>query len=326
MIRFSFSGIFYFLGHIALIFSLAVLINQEYNPAFIFFVILIFLFAESIIRTLWISRKKANITCENSTPFLLTHVNQNLSLFFSAEKELFKHKKPNIYKLSITPKKLKTEWADNHTLKLTLNLSKPACIKLKSIRFTEMDLIHLHTINYVHCEQDQSIIVLPEPVRNKEIEHQINNMGHKTKNHDYILGLRDYQPGDRFKDINWKQSSKQGILQVNQFYAKDKPSVTLFIDTFTDKSSDKKAMDLLFQNITHLVLYSSYRKYIKKIIINNKTFILNKDKQLFLETLVMKKRIFSQKKPPTIQEQPDMVIITTRKNINMRNCVVVEKL
>lgn len=324
MIRFSFSGIFYFLGHIALMFSLAVLINQEYNPAFIFSVILVFLFAESIIRTLWISRKKTKITCESSTPFLLTHVNQDVSFFFSAEKKLFKHKKPAIYKVSITPKKLKTEWADNHTLKLTLNMSKPACIKLKNIRFIEMDLIHLHTVNYVNCEQDQSIIVLPEPVKNKEIENKINNMGHKTRNRDYILGLRDYQPGDKFKDINWKQSSKQGTFQVNQFYAKDKPSVTVFIDTFTDKSSDKKAMDLLIQNITHLVLYSPYRKYIKKVIMNDTIFILNKDKQLFLETLAMKKRICFKKKLLTIQEQPDMLVITTRKNLNMRNCIVVE--
>jgi len=324
MIRFSFSGIFYFLGHIALMFSLAVLINQEYNPAFIFFFILVFLFAESIIRTLWISHKKTKIICENPTPFLLTHVNQDVSLFFSAEQELFKHKKPNIYKLSITPKKSKMEWTDNYTLKLTLNLSKPACIKLQNIRFTEMDLIHLHTVNYVHCEQDQSIIVLPEPVRNKEIEHKINNMGHKTRNRDYILGLRDYQPGDKFKDINWKQSSKQGKFQVNQFYAKDKPSVTLFIDTFTNKRSDKKAMDLLIQNITHLVLYSPYRQYIKKVIMNDTIFILNKDKQLFLETLAMKKRICFKKKLLTIQEQPDMLVITTRKTLNMRNCIVVE--
>lgn len=325
MIRFSCSGIFYFLGHIALMLSLAMLINQEYNPAFVFFIILVFLFTESIIRSLWLYRKKANITCENSTPFLLTHVNQDISLFFSAEKELFKHKKPAIYKLSITPKKLKTEWADNHILKLTLNVSKPACIKLKNIRFTEMDLIHLHTVNYVHCEQNQSIIFLPEPIRNREIEHKINNMGHKTKNRDYILGLRDYQPGDKFKDINWKQSSKQGTFQVNQFYAKDKPSVTLCIDTVTDKSSDKKAMNLLLKNITHLVLYSPYRKYIKKVIMNDTVFILNKDKQLFFETLVMKKRIFFKKKLCTIQEQPDMLVITTRKNLNIRNCIVVEK-
>ncbi len=46
--------------------------------------------------------------------------------------------------------------------------------------------------------------------------------------------MREWEPGDRVKSINWRASARRGALWVNQQHPERNTDVVLFLDTFTD--------------------------------------------------------------------------------------------
>lgn len=324
MLKYHKTGNILFLIHIIAFFVIACFINESYNIAFIFFVVLFFIFIESQVRYFLYSKKTIEIENKEKHDFIIKHVNEDISLSFAAKKSDFKNKQPLITHVQgITSKFMKT-WIDDNTLRITFQLTDPYRVKLSDILFIERDLLNFHNISYVHCEKEQSIIVLPEPVRNKMIEQKIIQSGLISAGHDYISSIRDYQQGDNFKNINWKQTSKHNEFKVNHYYAKDKPQITLVIDTFM-ANRNRKAFSLLIKNLTHLLLYSSQKNTITSVIFEGKTFNLISEKQELFTKLAIyepKKKLF--KKSPIFLEQKNTLILTTRKNLNMKNSILVE--
>jgi uncharacterized protein (DUF58 family) len=45
-----------------------------------------------------------------------------------------------------------------------------------------------------------------------------------------LVGVRDYQPGDRLRDIHWRATARLGALQVKKFEPSQPLQVALFLD------------------------------------------------------------------------------------------------
>jgi uncharacterized protein (DUF58 family) len=75
---------------------------------------------------------------------------------------------------------------------------------------------------------------LRELVRPHETQLFVGNQRARTKSSDGIefADLRDYQPGDRPRSINWRASARRGELQTNQRHLERNADVTILVDSF----------------------------------------------------------------------------------------------
>jgi uncharacterized protein (DUF58 family) len=65
--------------------------------------------------------------------------------------------------------------------------------------------------------------------------------------------LREWEPGDRTRSINWRASARRGVLWVNQQHPERNTDVVLFLDTFADvKSGARGTLDLTVRAATSL--------------------------------------------------------------------------
>jgi uncharacterized protein (DUF58 family) len=53
-----------------------------------------------------------------------------------------------------------------------------------------------------------------------------------------FVDLRQFTPGDRVRRVNWRASARRGELWVNEQHAERNADVILFLDTFTEATSD----------------------------------------------------------------------------------------
>ncbi|MDX6515899.1 MAG: hypothetical protein QOH73_1565 [Gaiellaceae bacterium] len=75
---------------------------------------------------------------------------------------------------------------------------------------------------------------LRELVRPHETQLFAGNQRARAKSSDGIefADLRDYQPGDRPRSINWRASARRGELQTNQRHLERNADVTILVDSF----------------------------------------------------------------------------------------------
>jgi uncharacterized protein (DUF58 family) len=65
--------------------------------------------------------------------------------------------------------------------------------------------------------------------------------------------IREWAPGDRVKQINWRASARRGGLQVNEHHPERNTDVVLFLDTFLDvDSGDRGTFDMTVRAATSL--------------------------------------------------------------------------
>ena len=73
--------------------------------------------------------------------------------------------------------------------------------------------------------------------------------------------IRDWAPGDRVKQINWRASARRGDLLVNEQHPERNTDVVLFLDTFTDvESGDRGTFDMTVRAATSLAHLYLQRK------------------------------------------------------------------
>jgi uncharacterized protein (DUF58 family) len=73
--------------------------------------------------------------------------------------------------------------------------------------------------------------------------------------------IRDWAPGDRVKQINWRASARRSGLLVNQQHPERNTDVVLFLDTFTDvESDDRGTFDMTVRAATSLAHLYLQRK------------------------------------------------------------------
>jgi uncharacterized protein (DUF58 family) len=73
--------------------------------------------------------------------------------------------------------------------------------------------------------------------------------------------IREWAPGDRVKQINWRASARRGGLLVNQQHPERNTDVVLFLDTFTDvESGGRGTFDMTVRAATSLAHLYLQRK------------------------------------------------------------------
>jgi uncharacterized protein (DUF58 family) len=66
--------------------------------------------------------------------------------------------------------------------------------------------------------------------------------------------LRQFVPGDRLRNVNWRASARRAELWVNQQHPERNADVVLFLDTFTEASHDgRSTLDLALRAASSLV-------------------------------------------------------------------------
>jgi uncharacterized protein (DUF58 family) len=65
--------------------------------------------------------------------------------------------------------------------------------------------------------------------------------------------IREWAPGDRVKQINWRASARRGSLHVNEHHPERNTDVVLFLDTFLDvDSGERGTLDMTVRAATSL--------------------------------------------------------------------------
>jgi uncharacterized protein (DUF58 family) len=91
----------------------------------------------------------------------------------------------------------------------------------------------------------------------------VGNQVSRTKSEGVeFADIRDWAPGDRVKQINWRASARRGGgLLVNQQHPERNTDVVLFLDTFTDVASDDRGtFDMTVRAATSLAHLYLQRK------------------------------------------------------------------
>lgn len=107
------------------------------------------------------------------------------------------------------------------TRTLRFEANKRGCYHIRSFDLQAGDLFMLTTLRETR-EIDEFIYVYPQPYYTKEILHSLQMvMGMMNTRRQFLedpfeyRGIREYQPYDDMKSINWKATAKTGDLKVN---------------------------------------------------------------------------------------------------------------
>lgn len=107
------------------------------------------------------------------------------------------------------------------TRTLSFQVKKRGCYRIKSIDLLSGDLFMLTTLRETR-ECDEFIYVYPQPYYSREILHSLQMVNGLVNTKRQFLedpfeyrGIREYQPYDDMKSINWKATAKTGDLKVN---------------------------------------------------------------------------------------------------------------
>jgi uncharacterized protein (DUF58 family) len=90
----------------------------------------------------------------------------------------------------------------------------------------------------------------------------VGNQVSRTKSEGVeFADIRDWAPGDRVRQINWRASARRGGLLVNQQHPERNTDVVLFLDTFTEVESDERGtFDMTVRAATSLAHLYLQRK------------------------------------------------------------------
>lgn len=108
------------------------------------------------------------------------------------------------------------------TRTLSFTGGKRGFYRLKNIDLAGSDLFMTCKM-YASLEIDAAVYVFPKPFQNKEFNRSLQQLNgevltrrHLTEDPFEYRGIREYQPFDDMRSINWKATAKTGSLKVNQ--------------------------------------------------------------------------------------------------------------
>lgn len=113
---------------------------------------------------------------------------------------------------------------------------KRGYFKIRNIDLTSSDLFMSKQF-HASFQPDESVYILPKPFESREFTFLMQQLNGEmiTKRNLYedpfeIRGIREYQPYDNMKSINWKATAKTGRYMVNQKNYTAPKSVRIFMD------------------------------------------------------------------------------------------------
>jgi uncharacterized protein (DUF58 family) len=122
---------------------------------------------------------------------------------------------------------------------VTLRFPKRGFYKLGPVSYESGDIFTLFTIAQEHAHFDQLVVYpqiyplaelgLPpkEPFGEVKIRRSLFTDPIKTQ------GIRDYQPGDRFRDVHWKATAVRGNLQTKVYDPSTGLTIAVFLNVAT---------------------------------------------------------------------------------------------
>ena len=122
------------------------------------------------------------------------------------------------------------------TRTLSFMVEKRGCYRINSIDLLSGDLFMLTTLRESR-ECDEYIYVYPQPYYTREILHSLQMVNGLVNTKRQFLedpfeyrGIREYQPFDDMKSINWKATAKTGDFKVNLLDFTAVKSVRIFLN------------------------------------------------------------------------------------------------
>ncbi len=108
------------------------------------------------------------------------------------------------------------------TRNLRFRGGKRGYFKINNIDLTAADLFLFNEF-HASMQPDESVYVLPQPLESREFQFLLQELNGEllTKRNLYedpfeLRGIREYQPYDDMRSINWKATAKTGRFMVNQ--------------------------------------------------------------------------------------------------------------
>lgn len=304
---------------------IALISSEDYNLFYFISIVFSVLLIESYVRFLYLKFKKTESSYEGGSHTTIKKINESIILKFNAKKEDFKNKNPCLLDLFSNDIESKITWENDNTFILDMKVKKPITFAIDKICFAEKDLLGFEKVIYYFIQNKKKILFLPEAVRNENLESQIKKRVRKSQGTDYIQSIKEYESGDNFKHVNWKQSLKNDKLLINRFYAKENPEIVLYIDNITGfNNKDQESYNRLKENVVYLVNHSLYKNHIKTIVIDKEIFDLKNQKEEFLEKMIKvksNKKLFAKE---NVSVDDSMLVLTTR-NLQMTNKVIIRK-
>ncbi len=126
------------------------------------------------------------------------------------------------------------------TRKLTFTCTQRGCFYMNDININTSDLLIGETL-IAKIKNNIIIHVYPRKLSMAPFEVPFNTMLGESIADKHLIddpfefrGIREYQPYDPMKSINWKSSASHGALQVNTFFSTASKEVTIFLNVDLD--------------------------------------------------------------------------------------------
>lgn len=207
----------------------------------------------------------------------------------------------------------------SNVLSAFLKPDKRGLFKLCYVTLSTKDLFNIAESTHSRNQKQfsETLLVLPAPLKSKKIESVFIKVVNNFTNKQHKMGIKEYQRGDRFKDINWKQSAAKNTLMTNEFYGEVKTKITLDVDLICNKEN-KEAFERMLGHLIFLLDFSEYKNHIDNVVLGEKKFNLTKQKRKLLEEIATVKSIVEDddtqnNKITEHNNIKDKVILTTRE-------------
>jgi len=135
------------------------------------------------------------------------------------------------------------------TRTLSFTASKRGYYQIKSINMVGSDLFFTKEF-FKTTETDKFLYVYPKCYDSEQFQNTLQKLNGDVVVKRHLLedpfsyrGIREYQPSDELRSINWKASAKSGELMVNQRTYTSSPNMHIFVNT-QDNGVLKKDIEL----------------------------------------------------------------------------------
>ena len=146
-----------------------------------------------------------------------------------------------------------------HTRKIKARCSKRGYYPIARVNISTSDLLLLERMTK-ECDADDSITILPERLDPSEIKPLLSITFSDILQRRTLLtdpfsfaGIREYQPWDPMRSINWTATAKTGDFMVNQNASTSTRQVSIFVNL--EVYNTKKSTNLLEKSISMAFSY-----------------------------------------------------------------------
>lgn len=122
---------------------------------------------------------------------------------------------------------------------LSFICDKRGCYRVNGMDVLSRDLFLTEKM-FLHMEHDVTIYVLPRRIKAEKLSFSMDTLFGNIVKKSYInedpfefSGIREYQPYDNMHSINWKNTAKEGMLQVNIYHTTFSQEIHIFLNLET---------------------------------------------------------------------------------------------